>query len=129
MEMTAAMIKRAELLTVILGIFLGTAIVLLIVDYQIKTVIIQESERMREALRAAGNERPDNLRNNSNSDWYSNVPWSLVPDRDARMETQGMVYASEKLPGQGKERYVYPGDTEIPGTDGSVGTRNDEEKE
>lgn len=113
----------------ILGIFLGTAIVLLIVDYQIKTVIIQESERMREALRAAGNERPDNLRSNSHGSRDSDVPWDLVPDRDAGMETQGMVFASEDPPGQRKERYVFPGDTEISGTDNGVGARNGEEKE
>ena len=113
--------KRIELLTIIAGAFLLTAIVLLIVDYQLKNAIIEEAERLREAIDATGNEGPNTVRNGGNGHRDGNVPWHLVPSGNARMETPGIVVANQGNEGGEEVRYVYPGDSEVPGTNDDVG--------
>lgn len=113
--------KRIELLTIIAGAFLLTAIVLLIVDYQLKNAIIEEAERLRKVIHATGNEGPDTVRTSSNGGRDNSVPWHLVPSGNAGMEASRIVVAGERDEESDEIGSFYTGNAEIPGTDNDVG--------
>lgn len=113
--------KRIELLTIIAGAFLLTAIVLLIVDYQLKNAIIEEAERLRKVIHATGNEGPDTVRTSSNGNRDSDIPWYLVPSRNAGMETPRIVVTDQRDEESDETGSFYTGNAEIPGTDNDVG--------
>jgi len=119
--MEAKALKRLELLSIIAGAFLLTAIVLLIVDYQLKNAIIEEAGKLREAIDATGNEGQDTIRTSRNGRRDSDVPWHLVPSRDAGMEAPRIVVESQGNEDAEEDRYVYPAGTDVPGTDDDVG--------
>lgn len=93
-------------------------------DYQIKNAIIKESRQLREALDAAGSTEQDYLRANSNGNRDVDVPWHLVPSRDAGMgkERTGGESAESDEPGEAATRYVYSAGDETPESDIEVGT-------
>jgi hypothetical protein len=78
--------KSIKLLTVIAGTFLGTAILLLVVDYQLKNSIIKEAETLRRILRAERYAGSNSLRNSGDDYWNGPFPSDMVGGRNARME-------------------------------------------
>lgn len=94
--------KQLKLLTVLAGVFLGTAILLLVVDYQLKNAVIEEANKLRRIIRyGQGNEGSDSLRNSSDDYWNGPFPADMVVGRNARMEEAGDTGAT-KAPGTSK---------------------------
>lgn len=87
--------KQLKLLSVLTGVFLGTAILLLIVDYQLKNAVIEEANKLRRIIRyGQGNEGSDSLRNSSDVYWNGPFPSDMVVGRNAGMETESPYKAS-----------------------------------
>lgn len=96
--------KSLKLLSVLAGVFLATAILLLVVDYQLKNAIIEEAANLKRVIRyGQGNEGSNSLRNSGDDYWNGPFPADMVVGRNARMEAESDTQAS-KAPGSSEGR-------------------------
>jgi hypothetical protein len=91
--------KQAEFFTLLILICTVTAALILVIDFQIKGAILEESNRLRRMIdgqetAAANGSRPDNHHHND-----PDYPADLVRGRDAGLEKASPIQAGN---GQGK---------------------------
>jgi hypothetical protein len=125
--------KQAQFYAVLVSGCVAIAILVLLIDFNIKASILDESARLREVINGQRPAGPNDPRTGADHHKYSPVSGDVLPEQRPRMEKRDVANGfpiAVSNPGNGRGRWSDDAgkgdDKDVPTGDKSLGTRDDE---